>query len=1029
MKKVFGILILILFIGLSGLKAQFLRMRFDHLSVSQGLSQSSVSSMVQDKHGFMWFATLDGLGKFDGYEIKTYYSGIKEGELPDNVINCLYATDDNEHQLWIGTADHGICLYDALFDRFINFSRQKDKLSLVNDHITSIVGDSKTLWIGTEKGFSKFEQQTNKWTSFDSKKSGFNNDYVNALLLDNKNRLWIATPQGIYIYDAMDPNSLSVNSIISIYEDAKHLLWIGTSLGGVEKWNRVAQELLVFRHNPYNSHSLSSSRVRCIFEDDDDIIWIGTVDGGLNKWDKDLQKFISLKNLKSGLNNLPGNHVRTIFKDSKKRYWIGTANNGLCILNHNTLKVIKTFKHNSSDSNSISSNSIWRITEKKDSTVWFATYGGGLCKLENTDDFVFKTFKHSDEDNSLSNDFCTTLYVDSKNRLWVGTNDGLNLFDDKNEIFTVFRNKISDPTTISNNRIYSIVEDVDGNVWIGTKGGLNKYIEGGSFESFTVKSHDLSNNVIMGILEDAQKNLWLTTNQGLCKFNRETFKTRTFDVRDGIQSNEFLVGSFLKTKDGMFIVGGINGFNAFYPEKIKNNPNIPSIVITDFMISNESVETDTNISEKKYLSLTHKQNDLTFKFVSIDYILPEKNQYAYKLVGYDDDWIYSKYDRIAKYTNLKPGHYIFRVKGSNNDLVWNEEGAEISIYIKPAIWQTLGFKIGFVLFVIFVFFFIAWLRMRALKRQKIYLEQEVNRQTKEIRDKNEELKQQKEEIETQRDEIEDQRKVAVEQRDLIAKHQKDMKDSIVYAKNIQTATMPANKFLQLLFEEYFILFKPRDIVSGDFYWASQKNGKLIAVAADCTGHGVPGAFMSMLGISFLHKIVNEKGVLQANKILDRLRSNVINSLGQTVDGASKDGMDISVCVIDKKNKTVDFAAANNSMYYIRDGELKEYKAEKMPIAIYDYMKPFKNHVINYKDGDVIYMFSDGYADQFGGPKSKKFKYANLKKILLQIWETPMKEQSNYLSNTLKKWMNYPDKYSGDEKHEQIDDIIIFGIRL
>lgn len=1112
-----------------GLNAQYYRMRFDHLSVTEGLSQSSVRSIAQDKHGFMWFATLDGLDKFDGYEIKTYYSGYQKGELPDNIINVTYATNDNENQLWIGTADHGICLYDAVFDKFVNFSKQKNNKTLINDHVTAIAGDSRVLWIGTENGLSKFDQIKNKWTSFDSKIPEFSDDNINCLIIDNFGCLWIGTEKGLFIldtttlkfiehknfqkfdnkiinaftkdvygniwigtsagifyydfetkkintveqlksiddtfitaikfdfqnilwigtnngglirfdpsnksvntfvYNATDPNSITVNSILYIYEDSKHLLWIGTSLGGVEKWNRAAQELLVFRHNPYNPNSLSSSRVRSILQDKSGVIWIGTVDGGLNKWDIDLQKFIWTKYNPLDPQSIPENHIRSIFEDSQNRYWIGTDNNGLCIINPKTLKVIKFLKHSNTDTNSIASDRVWRIAEQKNGTIWFATYGGGVSKLERNKDFVFKTFKHSKSDNSsLSNNFCSTLFIDSKDRLWVGTNDGLNLYNPQTGGFLIFRNNFNDLTTISNNRIYSIIEDSDGNIWIGTKGGLNKYLDNGKFESFTVKSNDLSNNVIMGILEDSKKNLWLTTNRGLCKFNRISLKARTYDVKDGLQSNEFLVGSYLKTKEGMFIVGGINGFNAFYPEKIKNNPNIPSIVITDFMVSNETMATDTNISEKKYLLLNHKQNDLTFKFVSIDYILPEKNQYAYKLVGYDNKWVYSKFERIAKYTNLPPGHYVFQVKGSNNDLVWNQKGIQLAIYIKPALYQRIGFKIGVGGLIVFIFFFVAWLRMRILQRQKHFLQEEVKRQTKNITEKNEELQQQKEEIETQRDEIDEQRTIAISQRDLIARHQKDIEDSIIYAKNIQTAAMPVNKYLQLLFDEFFILFKPRDIVSGDFYWASLYEGKLIAVAADCTGHGVPGAFMSMLGISFLNKIVNEKGIIEADQILERLRSNVINALSQTVEGTSKDGMDISICVIDNKTNIVQYAGANNPLYIIHDGELEEIKAEKMPVAIYDYMKPFKKYEYKFKEGDLIYMLSDGYADQFGGPQSKKFKYANLKTLLLKIHTLPMNEQKEYLEHTLNRWMSFPDAYSKDDFHAQIDDIIIFGIRL
>lgn len=1103
------------------INAQFFRIRFEHLSVTEGLSQSSVRSISQDKNGFMWFATLDGLNKFDGYEIYTYYEGPGDNELPDNVITAIFTTPDANQQLWIGTADHGICLYNHLFDSFERVSNEIDENTLIDDHITCISGNSEILWVGTEHGLSKFNQKENVWTNFPLNNSyvtcilnaenGFvwigtknglylsepsikepylvaedvlPSNYISALTSDTKGNLWIGTSNGIvfrdekskefiindalkslpdnkisalksdfedvlwigslnggvvrfdpetedlkvFVHHPTDPFSLSINSILDIYEDSNHLLWFGTSLGGVDKWNRAAQELLVFRHNPYNDNSLSSSRVRSIFEDLDGTIWIGTVDGGLNKWEKGLQKFISIKHNPNDSKSIPENHVRAIMRDTKGRFWIGTAYSGACILNENTLKVDKLFVNNN-DSSSIAGNKIWRIIQDKSERIWFATYGGGLSLLIDDVNFKFKNFVHDENDpNSLSNNFCTTVFCDSKNRIWVGTNEGINILNPNQKTFTSFKHIVGDSTSLSNNRIYSIIEGSDGHVWIGTKGGLNRYMEDGTFQTFTVKSHDLVNNVIMGMLEDPNQNLWLTTNQGLCKFNMSTYENRAYDVQDGLQSNEFLVGSFLLTKDKMFIVGGINGFNAFYPEKIKDNPNLPSVVITDLMISNNSVQLDTNISEKKFLKLNHKQNDLTFRFVAIDYILPEKNQYAYMLEGYDDDWIYSKYQRTAKYTNLHPGHYTFRVKGSNNDLVWNEDGTKIDLYIKPAFWQTWAFKIGVSLFVILSVVFVAWLRLRMLQRQKRLLKEEVDRQTFEIRQQNELLYQQKEEIITQRDEIEQQKEIAVSQRDVIAQHTKEIEDSIVYAKRIQTAALPENKLLQMMFDEFFILFMPRDIVSGDFYWASQQNGKFIAVAADCTGHGVPGAFMSMLGISFLHKIVNEKGITEPDKILNRLRNNVINSLKQTVDGESKDGMDLTICVIDKKNNKIEFSGANNPLYYVQNNELVEYKVQKMPIAIFDDMKPFTKQTINYNQGDIVYLFSDGFADQFGGPKGKKFRYKNFQKLLLKNHLLPMSEQKKLLDQTMERWMSFPDPYS-NEKTFQIDDIIVFGIKL
>ena len=1107
----------------NSINAQFFRIRFEHLSVTEGLSQSSVHSITQDKNGFTWFATLDGLNKFDGYDIYSYYAGSEPEELPDNVITAIYNTPDSAQQLWIGTADHGICLYNPLFDSFIKISKDNAPNTLIDDHITCFAGNSKILWIGTEHGLSKFYPEENSWTNFApldkeyitcilTTNNGFvwigtknglfllepdsnepypigqdilPSNYISALTKDSNENIWIGTNNGIAFYNATlkkfelkdayfklpdlkisalksdfedilwigtlnsgvirfdpkteqmkifvhnptDPNSISVNNILDIYEDKNHLLWFGTSLGGVDKWNRAAQELLVFRHNPYNENSLSSSRVRSIFEDTDGTIWIGTVDGGLNKWEQKLQKFISVKHDPNNPKSIPENHIRAIFRDSKKRFWIGTAYSGACIIDDDKLTVKQLFVNNPADSNSIAGDKIWRIIEDNNNNLWFATYGGGASMLYDDKNFKFKNFIHDPNNpKSISNNFCTTIFCDSKNRIWIGTNEGLNLLNPDKETFTIFKNNINDTTSISNNRIYSIIQGSDGHIWIGTKGGLNKYMEDGTFQSFTTKSHGLVNNVIMGILEDSNQNLWLTTNQGLCKFNMKTFENRSYDVKDGLQSNEFLVGSFLLTKNKMFIVGGINGFNAFYPEKIKNNQNLPSVVITDLMISNSSYDLDTNISEKKFLTLSHKQNDLTFKFVAIDYILPEKNQYAYMLEGYDDDWIYCKYIRNANYTNLPPGHYTFKVIGSNNDLVWNQNGAQIKIYIKPAYWQTWAFKIGVSLFVILSIIFVAWLRLRILQKQKRILKEEVERQTFEIRQQNEQLQQQKEEIITQRDEIEQQKEIAVSQRDLIAQHTKEIEDSIVYAKRIQTAALPENKLIQMIFDEFFILFMPRDIVSGDFYWASQKNGKHIAVAADCTGHGVPGAFMSMLGISFLHKIVNEKGITEANKILNRLRTNVINSLKQTVEGESKDGMDLTICVIDKKLKTIELAGANNPLYLIRNNELFEYKVQKMPIAIYDNMKPFKKQTISYHKNDILYMFSDGYPDQFGGPKGKKFRYSNFKKLLLKNSNLPLSKQKEQLSKTIQKWMSYPDPYT-NEKSFQIDDIIVMGIKL
>jgi len=285
------------------------------------------------------------------------------------------------------------------------------------------------------------------------------------------------------------------------------------------------------------------------------------------------------------------------------------------------------------------------------------------------------------------------------------------------------------------------------------------------------------------------------------------------------------------------------------------------------------------------------------------------------------------------------------------------------------------------------------------------------------------LRQQKEEIETQRDEIEAQRDIATEQRDKITIQKNIITDSIEYARRIQNAILPQEKYINSILDKYFILNKPQNIVSGDFYWLSQKDNKIIIAVADCTGHGVPGAFMSMLGVSFLNEIVNKDNASRANEILELLREKVIETLHQTYGIlGSKDGMDIAICIIDKRNLSIQYSGAHNPVYIISNNKLQEYKADKMPIGIHAIkaVKKFTNNDIKYNEGDMLYLFSDGYADQFGGEKGLKFRQTPFKKLLSDIHKKNPEEQKLILDQTIKNWQ-------GDYK--QIDDIMILGLQL
>jgi ligand-binding sensor domain-containing protein/serine phosphatase RsbU (regulator of sigma subunit) len=1098
MNKLFIVLASIIILSQNYLTAQPPNIKFEHITLEDGLSQSSIYSIVQDNKGFMWFATLDGLNKYDGYGITIYRNNPADSNsISDNVLNFLFV-DKPEYggNLWIGTRGAGLCKFDETFDIFKAYRPEKENLQAISSiNVQAIWGEKDYLWVATSDGLSRLNRNTETFKQFHFKdKKGQNSIHsivpgknnqlwlgtdnglclfnkadgkseffdfqlsgkptiginkINAVQADKNNNLWIGTDNGLikfnkdskeykifqhkksklsrfvsnkitsividkddiiwlateksglyrlnpkndefsaYKNDASIRSSLQSNNLLSLYQDQSDILWIGSSLAGVDKWNRAADELSLFRHNPYDENSLSSNQVRNIYEDSNGRIWIGTVQGGLNLWLKDENKFKHYLNIPNKPSSLSHNHVRTILEDSKGRFWVGTDGGGLNRFYPETGK-FKTYKQDdtgkTTDAYGPGSNRIWRIIESTDGNIWLATYGGGI-NIFNPETGKFQIYKNTEAKNSLSNDNATTVFEDHLGNIWIGTfGGGLNRWDKKTKGFIRYRHDPKDKKSIGTNRIYAINEDSKGRLWIGQKGALSLYNrDSNDFENFD-ENNNFPNNVMMGILEDRNGNIWVSTNSGLSKFNPETKKVRNYDIRDGLQSNEFLTGSFCKTKEGNLMFGGINGFNSFDPDKMVDNTNLPSVVITGFQISNQTVRFDTTISNKKLIILNHRQNDISFDFVALDYIFPEKNQYKYKLIGYDEDWVDIKFKRYATYTNLSPGNYVFKVIGSNNDEIWNTEGTEIAVVIEPAFWQRLWFQaLGTVLLISIV---LTWfyLRIRRIKQQNEYLEEQVRLRTAEIREQ-----------------------------------QREIMDSIVYAKRIQTAALPVENYAKEIVSEHFVLFKPKDIVSGDFYWIGQKNGKTIIIAADCTGHGVPGAFMSMLGISFLNKIVNEKGVTEPNEILNKLRDNVIYALHQTgAENESKDGMDITVCTILHNEMKLQFAGANNPLYFIHNGEMQVVKGDKMPVAYYDFMQPFKLHELKIEKTDVFYLFSDGYADQFGGPKGKKFMYKPFRRLLSEISDKPMEAQKQALDVKIEEWR-------GDI--EQVDDIVVLGVRI
>jgi len=414
------------------------------------------------------------------------------------------------------------------------------------------------------------------------------------------------------------------------------------------------------------------------------------------------------------------------------------------------------------------------------------------------------------------------------------------------------------------------------------------------------------------------------------------------------------------------------------------------------------------------IELTYANNSLKIQLASPAYLKEQSTEYHYIVDGMMTKWTAWTSNPELNFPFFPSGRYTLKVQ--SRDLLGRQSKVySLDFRIKPPFWRSVWFISICVFVILMLIVFLIRVRERRLLHDKIVLEQKVRMRTQTIEEQKEELESQRDALAKQNDEIE-------AQRDHIAMQSENITKSIEYAKKIQTAAMPSHEAVNAILPEHFILFKPRDIVSGDFYWTTSYHGKVIIAAADCTGHGVPGAFMSMLGLSFLNEVVVKVSDLHPDTILNKLRSFIKSTLSQKgAEGGSKDGMDIAICIIDTENRKMEFAGAYNPLYYIMKGELLEIKGDKMPVGIHVSEKDsFTNHSLSLDGISAFYLFSDGFVDQFGGEKGRKFKSKKFKALLDEIQAKPMAEQGEILDNVFETWKG---------ANEQVDDVLVMGVRL
>lgn len=795
--------------------------QFQHISIAQGLSQSIVECILQDKTGFLWFGTEDGLNRYDGYTFTVYK------EDPDNTnslshdnILCLH--EDADGTIWIGTFHGGLTRFDPFSGRFTRFRHDNRPGSLSSNVVYCVVRDRKgTLWIGTDNGLNRFDEteqafhvfrhqennpnslshnsvrsmcldaRGNLWigtyggglcmyngtgfacyqaadapggishnrvlevycdttgmlwigtdggglNALDIEENRFHvfrhqagrprslsNDVVRAVREDDRGRLWVGTDNGLNLYcrqtdrftryykDATDPSSLSHNEIHAIYQDTSGVLWFGTYGGGINKLLGQNKGFNLLQADTENNNSLSHNIVWSIYEDADHVLWIGTHGGGLNRLDRSSGRFAHYRHNAQDPTSLSNDKVRVIFVDHAGGFWLGTNGGGVCRFDRRA-GTFHAYTHQPDDATSLSHNQIRCIYEDSAHDLWVGTHGGGLNRFDRAAG-VFARYPPGATPGVLNNAVVRCLLEIAPHVLWVGTyGGGINVFNKQTGRFSYILGRPGVTDSLSNNYVFCLFRDSQNRVWAGTEGGLNRYnAKDGTFSHYT-RDDGLPDNTIYGILEDSQGYLWLSSNNGLSRFNPATETCKNYTVLDGLQSNEFNGGAFFRNPvSGEMFFGGINGLSTFFPRQIRDNPHKPPVVITSFRKLNKEHTGGPPIFAISELTLSYRDYFFSFEFAALDFTIPAKNRYAYKLEGLDEQWIHTDArHRVASYTTLTPGTYTFLVKGTNNDGIGHDNPTRLVIHITPPFWATWWFRLSAIAAIILTALFLYQRRIR-----------------------------------------------------------------------------------------------------------------------------------------------------------------------------------------------------------------------------------------------------------------------------------------------------------------------------
>jgi signal transduction histidine kinase/ligand-binding sensor domain-containing protein/CheY-like chemotaxis protein len=708
-----------------------------------------VTALLKDRSGILWIGVDQGLDRFDPV-IQNFTHFVSNPNDPASLAGHVeHMTQDRDGMLWLATRN-GLDRLDPATGKFTHHRNAPDNpRSLSSNDVRFVLEDTHgTLWVATATDLNAFDRSTGNCTRY----RNFQQAALDRIFEDRSGVLWVSSTRGggfasldrntgrftRYTLADREPYGPDERGCSAFVEDQYGMLWVAAgprSPDGVIKFDRRRQVLTRYRNDPGDPNSLNNNHPISLAQDREGGIWVGTDGGGVNRFSGKPSPFTIYRKESGNPNSLDQSFALSVFEDSRGILWIGTGQ--LNRLDRKTGKYT-FYRHAPDDPGSISNGTVYSIAEDRAGVLWLATYGGGLNRFDRKTE-RFKAYRHNPEDpGSLSHDFVLALYVDHTGTLWAATEDGVSRFDPATERFTVYRTPGPPPSRIyrvmteapdgsiwlgtyewglqrldvrtgkiatykhdpkvkgslSSNRVNALCFDSSGQFWVGTQDGLNRYDpKTGEFAIFD--EHDgLPNNAIQGILEDAAGNLWISTGNGLSKFDPRARTFKNYYSDDGLAGDEFNNFSiYFKSRRGEMFFGGVEGVTAFFPDRMTDNPYVPPVVLTEFSSIGGASPLRKSISYTKFLPLSHEQNIFSLEFSSLSYASPPGNRYRYKLEGLEGGWNDTDSNhRFAAYTTLPPGEYTFRVQGSNNRGVWNEQGVALRIRILPAWWNTWWFR-------------------------------------------------------------------------------------------------------------------------------------------------------------------------------------------------------------------------------------------------------------------------------------------------------------------------------------------------